>query len=60
MTTIESDTYKGDTTTATQAQHLNSPNYSESKKKPAASESGNCFCLPTPPSADQATRGLLR
>lgn len=43
MTTIESDAYKGDTTTATQAQHLNSPNYSESKKKPEASESGHSF-----------------
>ncbi|XP_052055886.1 putative C-type lectin domain family 20 member A [Apodemus sylvaticus] len=43
MTTIESDAYKGDTTTTTQAQHLNSPNYSESKKKPATSESGHSF-----------------
>ncbi|XP_029335594.1 putative C-type lectin domain family 20 member A [Mus caroli] len=43
MTTIESDTYKGDTATTTQAQHLSSPNYPESEKKPAASESGSMF-----------------
>ncbi|XP_031242009.1 putative C-type lectin domain family 20 member A isoform X2 [Mastomys coucha] len=43
MTTIKSSTYKGDTTTATQAQHLSSPNYPESKKKPAALESEHSF-----------------
>ncbi|XP_076797104.1 putative C-type lectin domain family 20 member A [Arvicanthis niloticus] len=43
MTTIESGTFKEDTTTTTQAQHLSSPKYPESKKKPGASESEHSF-----------------
>lgn len=57
MTTVEGGIYKGDTTSATEAQHLCSPKYPESKKKAAASESGNCFCLSTSPSANQDTWG---
>ncbi|XP_038947308.1 putative C-type lectin domain family 20 member A isoform X1 [Rattus norvegicus] len=43
MTTVEGGIYKGDTTSATEAQHLCSPKYPESKKKAAASESEHSF-----------------